>query len=924
MHSISASTGSQATNGVNRSEHISAVRELANKFNLPIAVFQDNEVVISVTVFIRQSHDCQSQTNPLSGFDVIVPFIQRFTHNPTVLDTMMINARNRVIRTEPFRSIHAQLTLQPQDVIARYMTPNCAYAIIPEDKVKNISETNHLPPPKMTEGNTVNLEISMVVKPAKQNPNPNLALAPPAPQNQPKPTTSKQGETNDKNKLDEFCYQVPKANDRNNYYPLITQNNENNKTTLIQSLNIYTTKIVKTPDGRIHVFEPRLKNQKKAPTIQPIDSQTNDNIEWVKTHEEGIEIAIQSKEDIDRITVKVSDPSKRKKRKTRLRKSKVPVTPAPEDEEEPFDSDDSSSDSCVTDSDSDEDSDKAISDTDDDEDRIEHMDEDLSKFYSVYENGTDAGSENIFQEAIATYQLSFPKWKQETIEYIKLLPMNDAYRLLVRDSHKFPSDKVMVKRIINLMKHSCAFYRLYTEDQLKKMGPTQRSHIFIAQLATHHQQITTINMLDQFTLVRIAVNNYMKFFPSSKVSTCERIRHLPYNRLIQLFFMNKFPSRSQVIFYIRGLMGCEDRSMDYINVLFRAPGYLDSLPTETLHRIFFIKLTFERDYKLLLESNDPTDEKLIKANKFYARTTNQSSLKSTRPLQSIFPPKEDGDEIPEPPEAFIVQAPESIRQEIIDERRRAEFLSAIEMTEEEWKDFQENANNDESMYHIQNTLFMNKWPNYNVVMNYFRPTTPQDFSPAVINQLDCVPPPFKFLPKLVDLDSNLEPNPIPQGEVVPMTKEDRRMILRLNAARLNDDERDELTQMEQLPQPPPPTITPTTSTTSTGKVRYDFQKETESTDKDRVYLKPFNEAARKLVELNKTICLNNAQGPRRPPQMIYLQKHSEDSNKTPAQKSSNARPATPATPTRKRILSDPSDEANQADAKRTSDDAQSM
>ena len=75
---------------------------------------------------------------------------------------------------------------------------------------------------------------------------------------------------------------------------------------------------------------------------------------------------------------------------------------------------------------------------------------------------------------------------------------------------------------------------------------------------------------------------------------------------------------------------------------------------------------------------------------------------------------------------------------------------------------------------------------------------------------------------------------------------------------------------------------------------------------------------KKLVELNKTICLNKAQGPRGPPKMIYLTKSAEELDKIPAARPSNARPATPATPTRKRILSDPSNEEDQADAKRTS------
>jgi hypothetical protein len=230
------------------------------------------------------------------------------------------------------------------------------------------------------------------------------------------------------------------------------------------------------------------------------------------------------------------------------------------------------------------------------------------------------------------------------------------------------------------------------------------------------------------------------------------------------------------------------------------------------------------------------------------------------------------------------------------------------MTEDEWKDIREHGNNDESLHQLQNSLFQKKWPNFNIVLNYFRLSGPQDFSPSVINQLDCVPPPFKFLPNYKE--PQIEPNPIPHGELVPMTDEEIQMISDMNSRRdqMNSggNQNNPLDEMESVPPSPLPTAPSNRPPSPPSPPPMVLSNMTSAMDKNKtIYLQPAK------GEQPKTFMMDKSDGF---PKLILkdIQKEASKSSRTQL-----------TTPTRKRGLSDPSLEDRQADRKRASDDTQS-
>jgi hypothetical protein len=183
-------------------------------------------------------------------------------------------------------------------------------------------------------------------------------------------------------------------------------------------------------------------------------------------------------------------------------------------------------------------------------------------------------------------------------------------------------------------------------------------------------------------------------------------------------------------------MSAEQQGLEYINSIFKLNGYLEQLPTETLHRIFFIKLTIEDPaYKISLPYNDPMDPAVIEANAV-GRTGFLGALSMERPLQTIWPAEMEGDDIIEPDESIQIQAPLSVKQFLIDEQRYQDFVNnaTVEMPI--------NSNDANT---LEARIYLSKWPNYSRTLNFHKPTTLPILAPNLVNQLDSIPDPVAYV-----------------------------------------------------------------------------------------------------------------------------------------------------------------------------------
>ena len=255
-------------------------------------------------------------------------------------------------------------------------------------------------------------------------------------------------------------------------------------------------------------------------------------------------------------------------------------------------------------------------------------------------------------------------------------------------------------------------------------------------------------------------------------------------------------------------MDSEDISNDHVNYLFRIPNYLEKLPTETLHRIFFIKLTYEGQYKIHLLSVDVFHPGVLEVNRA-AKTPTLTALKSSKPLQSIRPRVEDGDEIPEPAEQIQVESPIVFRQHNVDNKRRQMYLEALGNDVD-----LANATGEQNFLMRQHIIYSKKWPNYNTTLNYFKPAGTQNFDPCIINQLDCLPMPFA-IPSVMD-----------EHEYVDQQTNNQEFPTALASNDYDDDEID-VTILES-------NDIPTTSTTNNRKRQYSASNDEEQADSKRI------------------------------------------------------------------------------------------
>jgi hypothetical protein len=700
-------------------ENINSIKSMAIKLNVPISILNKDEITCKVFVYIRENTDYSSSVIPVGTINATFANKNSFTKDRQQLANIFKQAADKILDKEPFRSIHKVQPLMCKDPGAKYITAANMNFIATVDKLNTTTIDNPLPLPKVDINNKMDLVVSFTVSPKISL---NMAT-----QTEPTATTSTSAPTSSSALQISF---LPSCDPVMNSYeiPKHVGNILQTMTTptgvrLINSLNVFTTKIVRTLDGRAFVFEPRLKDplNVKGDIVEQVSSQQNDNVQWIQTQVFDSPVVDADETDLDR-TFKVP------------RRKPAELREAPQET-----SDDSS----------------GPSDDEEESDNSSYCD-DLIKadkyvpfeHHSMFFPKDDGklklyGEESIYKDAISTYQLNYPDFQEETIQFIKLLPMKDAYDMFISEPTTFPTDKQIYKRLIHLYYRSTAFYRLYTKQQLKEMTPTELSHIYIAQMATNYQQNATIASLDHCKLAQTAAKNYKLLYPECKQSTLKRIKELPYPRLIQIFFRNRLPPRYEVIDMIDILMSYEDKDKDHVNYLFRNSEYMENLPTETLHRIFFIKLTFERNYYTAIPANDPFDEDFHTQNTI-ARTANLSALDATRPLQTLKPKWQEGDDIPEPEEPVQMKAPLTIRQYLIDEERRKQYIKALELND---KYMGAPPDSETEMCYIQNQIFERKWPNYNTTLNYFRPKQYPDLSPAVINQLDSLPHPEKYFPK---------------------------------------------------------------------------------------------------------------------------------------------------------------------------------
>jgi hypothetical protein len=121
------------------------------------------------------------------------------------------------------------------------------------------------------------------------------------------------------------------------------------------------------------------------------------------------------------------------------------------------------------------------------------------------------------------------------------------------------------------------------------------------------------------------------------------------------------------------------------------------------------------------------------------------AISSDRPLQTIWPQKEEGDDIQEPEEASKIKAPLSVKQFLIDEQRYQDFISRPTVNL---------PSNDEEANTLEARIYLSHWPNYSRTLNIHKPTTLPILAPNLINQLDSVPDPVEFKKKNIDEQSS--------------------------------------------------------------------------------------------------------------------------------------------------------------------------
>ena len=740
----------QPTHGAN----VQMVKDMASKLKVPIQVLDENETWIRARYSVREGIEEKACQFPV--FDYQVPSSKyRLDQNISLISFIIKYGAEKLLTKSPFKEINAVCPLKCVEFVMEYKTEGDKPCSIYVSTIR--SDSFCIPKPKV-ENQRIDLNISCLIVPTKETV--------PKPQcNQPtldKQRTQQQKDTRIFKELLKdkaySSYQIPFEDRRRELSDLVTRTDEDG-VTLVSSLNLFTTKIVRDRKGNIHIFQPTISPHKNKQTGIPemINSPVGGPVKWVKTNTVEVPIIHLDDDQMAKTTkivektiqradppqvpteASVSQPSHRDYESSPPPQPDDEIVPEKSKANDESDSDSDSSSDYGPDADHCKRTDR-YSDSEngaDDPDQYP-LEEEISLFYSrPSKECADYGSENVYKEAISVYQSSFKDWKTETCEYIKMLPMKTAFHLFCVDKTNFPCEAHMTREIINLMRRSGAYYRLFSEEELDQLTDTEKAHIYIAQIATDNSQRNALGLLDHVSLVREAVTNYRKFWPNAKVSTTERIKQLPYDRLRQIFFQNKLPPRTFVIHYIKLLMDSEERDRDHVNYLLRIPNYLEKLPTETLHRIFFIKLAMEGQYKIFIASNDVFHPDVIKANQS-AKTANMSALKLNKPLQTIRPKVEPGDEIPEPPEMIQLEGPEPLLQYQIDIYRRQLYLEAL--------DYDSNLaslpDNERNRQMRQNIIYSRKWPNYNTTLNFFKPLGTQDLSPCVINQLDSLPMPF--------------------------------------------------------------------------------------------------------------------------------------------------------------------------------------
>ena len=756
-----------------RESNADVVQALATRLNVPITIYKETDNWTRFKIFIRGNDREDAPAFQVLSFETFSLILNKMD-SPQTVQTIIKMAKDKILDVQPFKAIKDHLDIGLENAIVKYITIRNTIKTIFEDEIALISKDNPAPWPRSDMGAPIDFNVSFNLIPKPKEPTLTTATSSsniqPAKNMQAKPTSSQTQtftptSTTPANAPQRTyrSIQLPLRDERRDL-PLLTTQTQNDEVRLLSSLNIVTTKIIKSYDGKIHVFQPFIKEpdqMKPGKILEVVPSQSNENIVWKRTKIVDSTLPVIP-EDLINKTEKVTETIPPKFLMTR--NGLVKIKPKANSAEDGMRTDESDTDS--TNSSDDEDgyrgqelarsvrSPTPYEDSDNENDYpIEHeSDLGISKFFARADQQVrDYGPENIYKEAISAYQINYPEWKQETIELIKMLPMHDAYTLFVDNPPRFPADRRIRGCVIRLIMQSAAFYRLYTKEDLREMDPTELAHIYIAQMATHHQQLQTIGQLDHLQLTREAVKNYKRFWPNAKLSTLERIQQLPLNRLKQIFFLNKFPGRAQTIDLIKTLMSSEDRDKDHINYIFKAPNYLQDLPTETLHRILFIKLTFEKDYFTHIMANDPFDPELHRVNRI-GKTASHSPLKLNRPLQTIRPPLEPGDEIEEPEESIQISSPACVRQHLIDEERRRRYMQALDFD----YDLEAGQDTDENLQRKQFKIFSKKWPNYNTTLNFFKPTGLPDLAPCVLNQLDSLPPPFAYLPKPLTKEQRMQ------------------------------------------------------------------------------------------------------------------------------------------------------------------------
>ena len=787
-----------------RDANVRMIRDMAERLQVPIQVIGDVTDFASVRYNVRHSNDPQAKEIHVMNARFQTNKYQ-LCENMNLVKIITKYGKSKLLLQNPFAEINTRLPLQCEDFIIRYVAADGNLFSVRVDTLT--PENFNIPKPKVVDQKFEAI-VTCLIKPAPGV----VPPVPPTPQqlmNEARDRKAdeqrnliREQEKNDTEVFKEILtdnaytsHRIPFEDRRRELRDLVT-NFDDDGVALVSSLNLFTTKIVRDKTGNIHVFQPMIQKGHHNTVAQMVESPRGEAVKWVRTKVIKSTILQMDDEQMKQVE-KISENRGPKRKPAQLKKA-----PSIDGSDSGSDSDDDP-DYCKRT--------EAYSDSDNDNDTEIHpgKEDAISKFYSRPDKYChDYGSESVYKDAISTYKLNWPEWKSETIEYIKLLPMHDAYNMFCTSSTTFPCEKHMIKEIIQLMRRSGAFYKLFSEEELADFTDEERAHIYIAQLATDASQKNAIAINDHVALANMAVRNYKKFWPNAKTSTLERIKQLPYDRLVQIFFQNQFPSRSLTIHYIKLLMDSEDISNDHVNYLFRIPNYLEKLPTETLHRIFFIKLTYEGQYKIHLLSVDVFHPGVLEVNRA-AKTPTLTALKSSKPLQSIRPRVEDGDEIPEPAEQIQVESPIVFRQHNVDSKRRQMYLEALGNDVD-----LANATGEQNFLMRQHIIYSKKWPNYNTTLNYFKPAGTQNFDPCIINQLDCLPMPFA-IPSVMD-----------EHEYVDQQTVNQKLPTALASNDYDDDEID-VTILES-------NEIPTTSTTINRKRQYSTSNDEEQADSKRI------------------------------------------------------------------------------------------